>query len=383
MNFNIGIKQRFLFFAALLVNSFGVMAGVPIPPPPPMSVSEECLNVELDLDNDIEDDAECSEVSQGNQVIEGDSIRYSTTNTTNTLGAGIRSGLGGSSGGRLSTQSQGLQRQSGLAAGSGFNNVSTWANFNRIHSSDDLISTAYDTSTNSGLFGVDFVPMENMVLGIAFGYEDHDTKTKFNTGNQDISGYTIAPYMGYLINDTFSFDISFGYSDFDIDQTRTDNVTGTLVNGDTESDRWFTSFNLNAFTTYNNWFLSGRVGFVYAEEDQDGYAETGAAGAALNPNVASQTIEFGQFQIGGEAAYAFGNMEPFFAAYYEHDFEREDVVVNAGQIRPENDEDDIRFSAGVRYFSTGPFSGVLQWDTILDRADFDSNTLSFYGRYEF
>jgi hypothetical protein len=379
-----------LVFSAFILGSFVVHAGsVVVITPPIITVIptlelEDCTDINVNvLDSVLLDSEACTEVAQANTVIEGDSIRHSTVNTTNRLGSGIQTGLRGQSGSGLAQNASGIQRYSGLAAGDGFSNVSVWGSFTRTRAGDDLISTAYDVSSDNALIGVDFAPLQNMIVGIALSVEQNDVVTRFNQGAQGIDGYTFAPYMGYLISDSVSVDASFGYGRFDIDQTRTDTATSTAVFGNTDSDRWFIAANLNSFTNYNNWLLSGRIGVVYAEEDQDGYAETGSAGAIINTAVASQTVHFGQIQVGGEAAYSFGNLEPFVSAFYENDFKREDVVVNTGQLTPSNDNDDIRLGMGVRYFSSGSFSGTLQWDTILDRTNFDSHSLNLVGRLEF
>ncbi len=373
-----------LVFGALFLGSVVVHAGSVIVPPPPSLQIEDCTDINVNVQDSVLLDSEaCTEVAQANTVIEGDSIRNSTVNTTNRLGSGIQTGLRGRSGNGLAQKASGIQRHSGLAAGDGFNNVSVWGSFTRTRADDDLISTAYDVSSDNALFGMDFSPMQNMIVGVALSLEQNDVVTRFNGGTQGIDGYTFAPYIGYLMSDTISVDASVGYGRFDIDQTRTDTATSTAVFGNTDSDRWFIAANLNSFTNYNNWLLSGRIGVVYAEEDQDGYAETGAAGAIINTAVASQTVHFGQIQVGGEAAYSFGNLEPFVSAFYENDFKREDIVVNTGQLTPSNDNDDIRLGAGVRYFSSGSFSGILQWDTVLDRTNFDSHSLNLVGRVEF
>lgn len=381
------LKRHLLF---LLITFYPVtsIAGGPPPPMLPGALEDEC-EISSDLENDLllgdnsfDDDEECSLLAQGNVVKEGETLRSSTTTFTNALSGIAQGGLGNNRGQNIALIQKGFPA-SGLSAGDAWENYSFWLSYSRVETEDDLSSTAYDSSTNNAMAGIDYIVSDRMVVGLAFLAEDNDVDTVFNTGSQKIDGFMVAPYFGYSLTDVFSIDGSVGYGGYDIDQVRTDPVTGTLVDGDTESDRWFASFNLNAFRNVGNWFLSGRAGMVYSEEDHDGYTETGVAGAAVNPAVASQELEFGQLQIGGEAAYSLGNFEPFVSAFYEYDFEREKIIVNAGQARPDNDRDDVRLGLGVRAFSNDGFAGILQWNTVLDRSNFDSHEISLFGRLEF
>ena len=274
-------------------------------------------------------------------------------------------------------------RMTGQSAGNSFSNWSSWLSYGRTITENDNFFTESDATLDSFLVGIDASPRENMILGLAFGYENNDIDTVFNAGEQNIDGFTIAPYFGYLINQNFSVDLSIGYSSIDIDQFRlsTFDGLGLIINGDTDSDRWFVSGNLNAFKQVNNIAFSGRAGIIYAEDDIDAIVEISRSTDAFNSK--SQSVEFGQFQIGAEVAYAAASLEPYASLFYEYDFEYEDLLLNSGLGRAANDDDDIRISVGARYFGEQGFSAILEWNVIADRQEYDSNTISLTGRLDF
>jgi len=274
-----------------------------------------------------------------------------------------------------------IERTKGYSAGDNFSNWSGWVSYARTQTDNTSFFTQFDSSLNNALVGFDTSPRENMVAGIAFGYEDNDIDTVFNAGEQDIDGFTIAPYFGYLFHPNFSIDASAGYSSIDIDQFRIDSTNFTsIINGDTDSDRWFVAGNLNAFTRVNDFAFLGRVGIVYSEDDIDAVVETGGPDAFTTP---SNTVEFGQIQAGGEVAYSVTALEPYASIYYEHDFEYEKLVLDPRIPRAKNDRNDVRLGLGARYFGENGFSANLEWSIIAGREEFDSHTLSIVGRLEF
>jgi len=259
--------------------------------------------------------------------------------------------------------------------------MAVWVSYSRVNTDNDHLPTRFDADTDSVFVGFDILPHENLVTGVALGFENTEVATSFNAGKQDIDAFTIAPYAGFLLTNNFSIDASFGYTDSDIDQFRLDSTNLTsIINGDTDSDRWFVSGNLNYFKRFNQWLFNGRLGVVYADEDIDAVVETGGPDAFTSPK---RTLKFGQFQVAGELAYVAMEIEPYVMLMYENDFEREDVLLNSAQPAPDNDDDSFRAGLGFRYFPTNDLSLQLHWDWQLSRNDFDSNSLLITGRLEF
>ena len=69
------------------------------------------------------------------------------------------------------------------------------------------------------------------VPGVAAGYESTETDTGYNRGKNYFERYTIAPYLAYLINEIFSFNVSGGYSSPDYETDRIDNINGGIITG--------------------------------------------------------------------------------------------------------------------------------------------------------
>jgi outer membrane autotransporter barrel domain len=269
-----------------------------------------------------------------------------------------------------------LNSLSGLNAGDNPWLMGAWASYSYTDFENDFASTAFDGRRHGGLAGIDASPWEEVLFGMAVGYEDNDIDTTFNLGNQQTDGYTIAPYFGALLTDTWSVSFSFGYSNLDTDQFRTLPGTTTRVTSSSDHDRWFGMLNLNGLTTYGNWILSGHIGILHAQDEQDAFLESDGT------QVADFQSKLGQWNIGGEAAYSFDEFEPFVRATYENDFSQTEVGVIGGP-QPSFDEDDVLFGVGLRYFGAKGLTGNLEYNTRLGREDFDEDSFTATIRYEF
>jgi len=266
---------------------------------------------------------------------------------------------------------------SGLNAGDLPFNYGAWASYSYSDYDNDLSSTAFDGHTHSVLAGVDFAPWENTVLGIALGYENSDIDTRFNRGNQETDGFTVAPYFGWLLNDILSIDASVGWSWLDNDQFRTPLGTTTRITSSPDGDRWFGMLNLNGATTWNNWILGARTGFLVAKNTTDAFVESDGT------TVAEVESRLGQLNIGGDIAYSLGEWEPFARLIYEYDYQLTEITVVGGGPQPSNDDDNFVVGAGIRYFNANGWTGNLEWNKRLGREDFDEDTITITIRGEF
>lgn len=332
---------------------------------------------------DLNEDGLCSQLSAGSAIIGEEITRLLLTEYFNRMGNAlqnrIRSGFFGGNG----VAARGDAAQAGRAAGDGLDGWggwSPWISVGRTMADNDLSSTAYDATQDNVLFGMDYSYSDRLIFGISGGYENNDIDTSFNGGEMGVQGFSVAPYAAYLLTDNVSVDAAVGYSTLDIDQFRTE-PGGAIVTGDTDSSRWFVMSNINTFRQYGNWVVTGRAGFIYSEEEQDGFTETGGFTAQT---VAERDIDFGQLNFGGEVAYSAHAIEPFASLFYQYDFEEGDsAALNPNQAQRSNDDDDIRASAGFRYFGNNGLSATLEWSHIIDRENFDSNTINLLGRLQF
>ena len=256
-----------------------------------------------------------------------------------------------------------------------------WASYQRTEFEDNFAATAFDADSNAVFFGADFSPWDNILAGVAFGYENTDVDTIFNAGNQDIDAISIIPYFGAYISEHVGVDYNLGvnfavgYSSVDIDQFRTAVGTTTRVTSTTDSDRWFFSANVDAGQTFDDFTLAGQAEILVARDDMSGFTESNGT------VIPDRRFELGRVTVGGEAAYSWGSFEPYVSAHYEYDYEMTELGVTAG-TQPANDDDDVLFGVGVRWFGE-QFTASFGYTTVLSREDFDSDALTFQVRGDF
>ena len=323
---------------------------------------------------------------QASTVATGPSItRVATSLTFGVLSARVFDAVGAIGGGTdtgdLGAKSfyagSGMQVGEGKSAGGGERRVGVWTNVAYSNIEDDLSSTAYDGNAYSLLVGADYRVSDRFLVGLAIGYENIDLDTTFNRGDIEADGFTVAPYAGYVINRYFTVDVSGGYTDSDTDMTRTSPASGSPITGQMDSSRWFVGGNLNAHYRINRISLLGRAGLLYATENQDAFTESDTT---FNPE---RDIDLGQLRIGGQVAYNIGKVQPYLTGTYEYDFNREVVVVGAGQATPANDRSGFEVGGGVRFALSDRVSGGIEGSTHVGRDDFSSTSVSGNVRIKF
>ncbi|TNF94295.1 MAG: autotransporter outer membrane beta-barrel domain-containing protein, partial [Gammaproteobacteria bacterium] len=262
----------------------------------------------------------------------------------------------------------------GLNAGDGMILLGYWGGYSYTRLENDFSRTRYDGDRHMFLGGIDFSPKESLIMGVALGYENNDLDTDFNFGEADADGWTVAPYFGVVIDDVWNLDVSFGYSNIDTDQDRS---FGTITS-DVDTDRYFASANLSAFTQVDNWLLIGRFGAMHAINKDDSYTEKGVGGNTVDSN----TTRLTQLNIGGEASYLMGDFEPFIGATYSYDLMSDKLELSPGK-QPDYDRYDVLINAGFRYYSKDNLSSSLDYSKRFGRSDYDEDTLSLNLRWDF
>ena len=279
----------------------------------------------------------------------------------------------------------------GLAAGDGMGGsvFGTWASYSYNDFDSDFAfqgtQLGYDADAHNFLAGFDRLFQNRFLLGLAFGYQSVETDTVFNGGGQDTDGYTVAPYAAVLLTDVFSVDVSGGYTGLDYDQDRISPADGTDIKASFDSDRWFVQTNLNAVMMVDSFVFGAKVGYLYTDEEQDGYTETGSAASAaggLLRTVTKRNIDLEQIVAGGEIAYVAGAYEPFFIAEYRNDLSRDNDNAAGGlpgnftSVQPD-DDDEVQLSFGVRYYTTWGVTSTLEYQRVEGRSSFDSDLFMF------
>ncbi len=264
----------------------------------------------------------------------------------------------------------------GMAAGSGNRPpIGVWMGYSYTDTENDFVTTAFDSKRHDLLVGFDVMPADNWLLGVALGLERTESDTRFNQGEQKTTAMTVAPYVGVLLSDWLTVDGTVGVSTVSTDQFRT--AGATRVTSDVEATRVFFNVNATATRAFGSVLLTGRTGMLYATQDDDSFRESN--GALIPGNRSS----LGRLLLGGEVAYSAGAWEPYVGGTFQHDYTRTSAVFAPGVARPKNDDSDVLFSAGIRYFGDNDLAGTLEYSTVLGRRNLDENTFSANVRWKF
>jgi hypothetical protein len=286
---------------------------------------------------------------------------------------------------------RGLLIPRGGAAGagdSGFQGI--WVNSSYTEFENSFSRTRFDGNTHMLLAGLDFSLSEKIIYGLVLGTERGDIDTTFNRGNLETDGSIIAPYLGWLISDNWSLDLSLGRNDLDIDQFRTEIVTTfdtssppavlitqtpEVVSSSPTSERGFENVNINGFWATGNWNFGARVGYLSASNDQDSYVES-------NGDVIEATkFELEQTQIGADIAYGSAS-QVFLSAAMLKDSSSETVEFSSGE-QPSDDDSSLLVALGWRYYGEDGVSAVFELNTRDGKDDYSENSASFTLRRDF
>ncbi len=278
---------------------------------------------------------------------------------------------------RLDMNGIDVELDSGMSAGDHrFDNLGVWLSYNFSSLENTFFRTDSDSDEHTVVGGVDLSPSDELIYGLALAYEFSDTDTNYNSGNLESDGFTIAPYVGVVLSDFLSVDASIGYTWVENDQSRLDPDTNTFVSSDPDGHRYFFNGNINTLNYIDNWIISGQLGFLWAKSATDAFVESDGT------PVAQRDTKLGEVRFGGEVAYSYNEFEPFVSLLYEVDFNFDRVNLPAG-AQPANDNNDILFSTGVRYFGNSGLTGYLEYSKRAFRGDIEEDSFSLTIRYDY
>ena len=260
---------------------------------------------------------------------------------------------------------------------------SLWLNSSFTSFDNDFSRTKYDGQMQMLMAGYDHTADDRFVYGVAVSYETSDIDTRFNSGNQEVDGFSINPYFSYLMSDAWSIDLSLGFGDFDIEQYRSEAganpapppiLAVNSVTSEFSTTRQFLASNLTYGNLRGNWYLSGWLGLMLARKDQDGYSESD------DTEVESQDLDIERWSLGGEAAYGDGDAETYFGLIFEKDNDIDQVEFATGE-QPEYDDETMLLSLGWRYFGRN-LTANIELSSRLLADDVSENTFSSTLRLE-
>jgi hypothetical protein len=264
--------------------------------------------------------------------------------------------------------------KTGLSAGDGDYRWGAWGSFTYTDSENDSVLARSESSRTSFIGGADWTPWsDNVIFGVAVGFEHIDTETAFNGGEQQVDGITIAPYIAAFWGENFSADLTAGYTSLNADQFRTQ--AGAVVSSEVDSDRMFASANANYTRAIGAWRFGARAGLLYARDKADAFTESDGTSRQ------AATFKLGMLTVSAEAAYSAGAWEPFGSLAYENDFSKTDVQVGGISVSP--DDAGVVAGIGVRYYGTDNVTSVIQVNSVFGRDNIDEHTFNATIRADF
>lgn len=288
-------------------------------------------------------------VKNSAQITSTETLRVAATQTAGLIASRVASfvsptGIAGvDNGSKVAGNAKDLTPGEGGNAGNELKKFGIWMNGSGAVVDNDATNASFSGNVFAGLVGMDYKFDNGLLIGLSGGYETSNIGTSFNSGSIKGNGYTVAPYVAYMFTKNYSVDASGGYSWLGYDTGRTDPLTGSIYQGETDAQRYFGSIGFNANYVTNNFVYGARLGAMYASEEKNAFTETTisatAGGLKDAVRVAAIESEIGQVQFGGHLGYTFFNtLTPYAKAMYRYDYE------DGGA----SDSDDFQVGGGLK-----------------------------------
>jgi outer membrane lipase/esterase len=253
----------------------------------------------------------------------------------------------------------------------------------------------YDFHTTGITLGVDYRFIDQLVLGVAFGYLHTKAAYDASAGDSAANGYNLSGYGTYYIVDRLYVDtiVTGGWNTYNSERS-IPNVTAT-ANSNTSGAQFSVSvgtgynFNLGAF----GFGPAARVNYIHVHID--GYQESGAS--PFNVSVGPQTIQSLTTDFGGQATYAismpWGVLAPLLRLEWEHQYLGNSRTVTGSLVASPStvvanqtaspDRDYLRLGAGLSATFRRGVAAFLDFDTVLGQSGFSNYGFNAGVRFEF
>lgn len=244
---------------------------------------------------------------------------------------------------------------SGMAAGNSAAQWNAWGSVNNDRNKYDrgsyvdaaaaIRNNKYDIDVTNVVLGADYQLSPTLAPGLSIAFDNSSgTGESFLAGvSQGIAvqktrGYTVAPYVGWQINQDWSLDATLGFGNV---KTDTDGIKGS-------TDRLFFGGNLNYVTWNGNWQCTGKGSYLHGEEKSGNL--TSATGALLAGTAVTNKID--QLRLEAQAGYWMNdNAMPYFGLSYTNDINRSTSVLPTALVGKEIGRSAIVWAAGINFFS--------------------------------
>ena len=246
---------------------------------------------------------------------------------------------------------------------------------------NSLTGAGSDIDGTSITAGADAQIDEGLRLGGFFNYSDGGSSASISTGKVDSSGFLVGAYGSYAFSNAANLSGYVGVGEAQLDITRVEGLTGSLMTGDTEASQSVGGVTLaGLFRTNGALSFEPSVGVEYYAFDVSAYDEAGGT-AALR--VEDQRLSSTQAHIGtlvhffdptGDAQF-----RPTLGIRYVHDFAQGEDSVRAGfngapgntftTVSGGSDDSWFEADARVQFVKTGDMEVNGFVSQIFDRDD--------------
>lgn len=247
-----------------------------------------------------------------------------------------------------------LGAEKGMAAGNSPAKLNAWFNASDSQIGNSAAATNFGGNVNNALAGLDYMFSSQLVAGVSLGYDRVSIDYNFLANNSGLTstGWMLAPYASYQVNDIVSVDGAIGYAEGDAD---TRNAGVTTTQGYTRS---FAALNLNGNYWKGDWQLTAKANYIHAEE------KTGT------------TNRMEQLRLGGQVGYWTEGVMPYASLTYVNDLSASGAIASA-------DKEAWVAGIGVNLFSKGALSGGLSYTHEFERKDSKNDTIMANIGYRF
>lgn len=286
---------------------------------------------------------------------------------------GISARVGQATGRARSQQADAPEATTGLAAGDMFDGqFSTWGSLSGSRVEQGGPATAFDGRILGAVLGADLT-RDRMVTGVALSLSRAMIDTDFNNGKLSTNSVSVAPYVGYAINDWLTIDGNVGIGR----SMKSTSRNAGAVSGDATAGRFFAGGNLTAYHDVDRYRLQGSVGYTYAIERTGDFAESNGG------TVGSDIARIGTVAVGGRVGYELSSVTPYVSAKYLRDVQKSlPGTLTAAQRAALDDRSAVEVGLGFdmvgeQFVLTGEITKEFARD------EFDSVTALLNLRYRF
>jgi hypothetical protein len=207
----------------------------------------------------------------------------------------------------------------GLAAGQPPEKWNVWGSLSGDNNKYNDGTNLFTAKAVNTVLGGDYTlaPTLNLGLSAAFDRTDGNAGTTAANTSFNSSGTTLAPYLGWQINNDWSLDATAGWGKGDL----------TTGGASGNNKRLFYGTNLNYIHWYGNWQGTGKASYLHGEEKFDN--------SPINGNVGTKN-KIDQYRLGAQVGYWMNGTMPYAGLAYASDsrstsFTGTDLTANLGK----------------------------------------------------